>query len=56
MKISELIEELKELMEDEGDIPVVVQYRDEGGSYYGEDEELYLIVRKDADVGPVVVL
>lgn len=44
MKISELINKLETLKEENGDIDVVMQYRDGGGEYYGVDTELYLSV------------
>jgi hypothetical protein len=42
MKISELINKLETLKEENGDIDVVVEYRDAGGSYGGYDAEIYL--------------
>lgn len=45
MNISTLIEKLEHLKEKHGDIDVVVQYRDDGGDYGGQDTEIYLSVR-----------
>lgn len=45
MKLSELINKLETLKEENGDIDVVMQYRDDGGEYGGVDTELYLSVR-----------
>lgn len=43
MKICELINKLNELKNQYGeDINVMVQYRDDGGDYYGADEEIRL--------------
>ena len=42
MNISTLIEKLKHLKEKYGDIDVVIQYRDDGGEYGGQDTEIYL--------------
>jgi len=42
MTISELIKELENIQKEQGDIDVVVQYRDEGGIYDGCDEEIDL--------------
>ena len=50
MKISKLIERLEEIKAKEGDIQVSVQYRDDGGSYSGE-EELMLEVRDNEHFG-----
>lgn len=42
MKICELINKLNELKNQYGeDIEVAVQYRDDGGYYYGVDRELW---------------
>lgn len=41
MTVGELIEELKKFDEN---MNVTVQFRDDGGEYYGTDDELYLIV------------
>lgn len=40
MKISELIKELQKLQSENGDVEVVVQYRDFGGLYSGRDDDL----------------
>lgn len=45
MNISTLIKKLEHLKEKHGDIDVVVQYRDDGGEYGGQDEEIYLTER-----------
>ena len=29
---------------------IFIQYRDEGGDYYGEDENLYLMYEKDKGI------
>ena len=49
MKISELINKLETLKEENGDIDVVVKFRDDGGSYGGYDAEIYL-TKRCADV------
>lgn len=41
MTVQELIEELKKLPQD---MPVVVQYRDDGGCYDGYDEDVRIYV------------
>lgn len=46
MNITDLIEKLQEIKEKHGDIKVAVQYRDEGGDYYGCETELYLDVKE----------
>ena len=43
MKVKELIEKLKELDEN---MQVVVQFRDSGGDYIGEDDTIYLTIDK----------
>ena len=40
MTVGELIEELNKY---DKDLNVTVQYRDDGGEYYGTDDELYLV-------------
>ena len=40
MTVGELIEELKKF---DKDLNVSVQFRDDGGEYYGTDDELYLL-------------
>ena len=47
MKITELIKFLEEVKEKHGDIEVVVQYRDSGGSYYGTDTDIYCEVENE---------
>lgn len=44
MKITELIKKLEEIKAENGDIEVVVKYRDDGGEYIGHDETLYLTI------------
>ena len=46
MLVSELIKKLEEIKSKEGDIQVSIQYRDDGGEYYGEEEPM-LKVRED---------
>ena len=38
MKINDLISELEKIQKKYGNIEVQVQYRDDGGDYYGTDE------------------
>jgi len=40
MNISELIEELEKVKKEHGDIEVEIQYRDDGGYYYGSDDDI----------------
>lgn len=40
MKISELVNILENIKEEEGDIEVVIQYRDSGGLYEGYDDDV----------------
>lgn len=48
MTIAELIKELEAIRTKYGDdMKVVVQYRDEGGDYYGVDEDVYRGVDED---------
>lgn len=42
MTIEELIKALEKIKEDLGNIQVKVQYRDEGGDYWGTDDEIKL--------------
>lgn len=42
MTIEELIKALEKIKEDYGNIEVRVQYRDAGGDYWGNDEEVKL--------------
>ena len=44
MTVKELIEALKEIDENK---KVVVQFRDGGGEYYGQDEDIYLDESED---------
>lgn len=46
MKIEDLIRELEKIQKKHGNIEVQVQYRDDGGDYYGTDE-VRLYVEKD---------
>ena len=50
MKISEVIKRLEELKSKEGDVDVVVEYRDGGGSYYDYGYDLFFEVQKDIDL------
>lgn len=51
MKISELIERLEEIKKEHGDVNVVVvQYRDDGGDYWGCDEDLRFEIADAVDV------
>ena len=48
MTVAELIKELEAIRTKYGDdMKVVVQYRDEGGDYYGVDEDVYRGVDED---------
>lgn len=42
MKIEDLIKELEKIQKKHGNIEVQVQYRDDGGDYYGTDDEVRL--------------
>lgn len=46
MKIEDLIRELEKIQKKHGNIEVQVQYRDDGGDYFGTDE-VRLYVEKD---------
>ncbi len=46
MNIDELIKELQKVKKEHGNIEVAVQFRDDGGYYYGIDEELVLDVEE----------
>jgi hypothetical protein len=48
MTLNELIEILNEMKEENGEKEVKVQYRDDGGDYYGEDSEIRLEVTEDS--------
>ena len=50
MKISEVIKKLEELKSKEGDVDVVVQHRDGGGSYYSFDYDLLFEVQKNVSL------
>jgi len=47
MKIEDLIKELEKIQKKHGNIEVQVQYRDDGGDYYGTDDEVRLQVEND---------
>lgn len=47
MKISEVIKKLEELKSKEGDVDVVVEYRDGGGSYYDFGYDLFFEIVED---------
>ena len=47
MTIEELIAKLEEIKKEHGNIEVKVQYRDDGGFYYGFDEQIVLSVEKE---------
>lgn len=49
MNIEELIAELEEIKKEHGNIEVKIQYRDDGGFYYGTDTQFILSVEKDDD-------
>ena len=49
MTIEELIAKLEEIKRDHGNIEVKVQYRDDGGVYYGYDDQVLLSVEKEND-------
>ena len=44
MTVSELIEELKKF---DGNLKVVVQFRDYGGEYNGVDEDIFLYAKNN---------
>ena len=44
MSLSEVIEKLKAIKKQHGDIQVKVQYRDDSGSFSGEDNEILFAV------------
>lgn len=44
MSISEVIEKLKAIKKQHGDIQVKVQYRDDGGIYSGADDDILFAV------------
>ena len=47
MTVNELVEELEKLKDDgKGDYEVTVQYRDEGGYYYGVDDDISCFVNE----------
>ena len=48
MTLNELIEILNKMKEENGEKEVKVQYRDDGGDYYGEDSEIRLEVTEDS--------
>lgn len=48
MELKDLIEKLQEIYKEHGNIDVAVQYRDDGGCYYGSDDELILSVEEHA--------
>ena len=60
MKISELVESLKHIKEEHGDLDVVVQYRDDGGIYPGYDTDCEPIIKRDevndSEVKEIVVM
>ena len=49
MKISELIAYLEKAKEENGDINVEVQYRDEGGDFHGTDDCIYCETVTESD-------
>lgn len=52
MTVKELIKALKSIKNQ--DAQVVVQYRDDGGEYYGFDEDVYVTV-DDTNEGRVIL-
>lgn len=44
MRIDDLIRELQEIKKKHGNIRVEVQYRDDGGDYFGSDNDVLLYV------------
>lgn len=44
MRIDDLIRELQEIKKKHGNIRVEVQYRDDGGDYFGTDNDVLLYV------------
>ena len=44
MKIEDLIKELEKIQKKHGNIEVQVQYRDDGGDYFGTDNDVLLYV------------
>ena len=49
MTIEELIAKLEEIKKEHGNIEVRIQYRDDGGAYYGHDDQVLLSVEKQDD-------
>ena len=49
MTIEELIAKLEEIKKEHGNIEVKVQYRNDGGAYYGYDDQVLLSVEKQDD-------
>lgn len=47
MRIDDLIRELQEIKKKHGNIRVEVQYRDDGGDYFGTDNDVRLHVEND---------
>ena len=46
MRIDDLIRELQEIKKKHGNIRVEVQYRDDGGDYFGSDNNVLLYVEE----------
>jgi len=46
MELKDLIEKLQEIYKVHGNIKVEVQFRDDGGYYYGSDDEIILSVEE----------
>ena len=47
MTIEELIAELEEIKKEHGNIEVKIQYRDDGGYYWGYDDDVLLSVEQE---------
>ena len=47
MTIEELIAELEEIKKEHGNIEVKIQYRDDGGTYCGYDDDVLLSVEQE---------
>lgn len=47
MRVEDLISELQEIKKKHGNIRVEVQYRDDGGVYFGTDNDVLLYVENN---------
>lgn len=55
MTIEELIKALEKIKEDYGNIQVKVQYRDDCGDYWGNDDEVKLEIDTEGDEEVVIL-